>query len=523
MSNKCICKLAGRPIKDAQARSTLTKLEEIVTKYGLGAKAYNVKSLEELPTNAPNGSLAIVSITTPIAQFFQFNSEITIPQEFTDTSFYFSFLAHAGDGSLLELNEIYFWSDGEGLSYYGENSGVEEAYIVGDGWYDNLDIIEPQETPTDINFNSWLNESGSYKDGGNITTQKLYTRENGEWLPYEEVSSREVYYLASYDELPEVAPESSVAVLVSDNLTTLYKMVEGSWELVGYVTNDNTCIAYNVDSPEQLPPDAPIGSLGLISGDDETYKKYETGWALVQNKVYHLIEGEPLPSENVEPNSYAIVVSLDGDKLYWTMLGTAEGNAPSWELLADGSGARAYIEDSIDNLPSNAPLNSLALVDGGIYQKYDTGWALALNKVYHLIEGEPLPLENVPPNSYAIVVSLDGDKLYWTMLGTTEGNAPSWELLAEKPDNSPKAYYVDTYEELPANAPVGSLASIDGTHFKKFEEGWGMDGYRVYEVSSEAELPTENVFPMSYGVVVSLDYTRVYQYMNGWQLIAQGN
>lgn len=86
-----------------------------------------------------------------------FNDEITIPEEFWGNSYYFNYSLMPQEGKWV-ADTISFWDDGSGFSYYyGDESVAEEAYIVGDGWGNEMcKTITITEMPEDETFIAWL-------------------------------------------------------------------------------------------------------------------------------------------------------------------------------------------------------------------------------------------------------------------------------------------------------------------------------------------------------------------------------
>lgn len=146
-----------------------------------GATAYTVSSIDELPSNAVDGSMAIVEIIPKY--YVSFSDDAVIPSELWGKSFYFDFYNYYGD-KYHKFTEFYFWDDGGGISYYSDNNNIEDAYIVGEGWFTNT-LILIVELPNDNTFIDWCNESsrGIQQNEGDLQTfSSLYTHENGQWV-----------------------------------------------------------------------------------------------------------------------------------------------------------------------------------------------------------------------------------------------------------------------------------------------------------------------------------------------------
>ena len=141
--------------------------------------AYTVSSVDELPSDAVDGSMAIVE-TIPIVAI-TFNRNLTdIPQELWNKSIYFDFYCQTKGGNFCRMNEISIW-EGDGFSFYGADGGaIEEVYVVGDGWYIH-NYIYFVNMPKDNEFLEWVNNNGDYFEP-DIKWESLYTRKNGKWV-----------------------------------------------------------------------------------------------------------------------------------------------------------------------------------------------------------------------------------------------------------------------------------------------------------------------------------------------------
>ena len=94
-----------------------------------------------------------------------FNDEVEIPESLWDKTFYFLFSLN-NNGITETYNEIYFWDDGSGFSYYGDRYSKEESYSVGVGWTEDYckttTILEepPAEAAT------WTRANAKKQGGG---------------------------------------------------------------------------------------------------------------------------------------------------------------------------------------------------------------------------------------------------------------------------------------------------------------------------------------------------------------------
>lgn len=154
--------------------------------------AYHLSSVDELPSNAIDGSLAIVDSVSEILGTWVFNDEIALDTN-VEASINFSFVK---DGETIVGNRLRYASYGPGVPaiWYcwmttdGYDSGVatywgENIYGMSPiGWQD-----ENYKTITitgykyyNEGFISWLHENATLSSG--VPAQYLYSRENGEWV-----------------------------------------------------------------------------------------------------------------------------------------------------------------------------------------------------------------------------------------------------------------------------------------------------------------------------------------------------
>ena len=139
---------------------------------GSGAKAYHLSSVDELPTKADDGSLALV---TWVGTHWMLNDEITPSADSTSLNMRF-----VCDGE--EWVNINYGNLGPPVSgfKFGSHDVYAEKAIGGfvAGWQDekyrSILVLTADETAQ-----AWLEANGTII-GESYTT--LYSRENGEWV-----------------------------------------------------------------------------------------------------------------------------------------------------------------------------------------------------------------------------------------------------------------------------------------------------------------------------------------------------
>lgn len=148
-----------------------------------GAAAYHLSSADDLPANAVDGSLAVVTIKP------QYYAELTatpnIPDNLWGKSVCIDFYYHDHNVGTTKFDEIYFWDDGSGFSFYGGTISLEEAYIQGEGWQAGGSRLFFVKYPTGELAN-WINaisDARIQETNDDIEEHStLYSRENGEWV-----------------------------------------------------------------------------------------------------------------------------------------------------------------------------------------------------------------------------------------------------------------------------------------------------------------------------------------------------
>ena len=146
---------------------------------GNNPTAYHLTNANELPTDAVDGSLAIVG-NDDILGIWKLNEVINIE---TDIDLYFTFTACQYVNQRFSFNNIY--SDGGELSYYNTDTEDEfatlyDANYEGGRWYRDLARTITITEIDDAEAEVWIRANAR-----KIFT--LYSRENGEWVSKGEI------------------------------------------------------------------------------------------------------------------------------------------------------------------------------------------------------------------------------------------------------------------------------------------------------------------------------------------------
>lgn len=144
---------------------------------GSGAQAYHLTSADELPTDAVDGSLAVVGGGETIyilnEELTTGNSKFSATFSYYDEVNYKQKMCVAIQGKSVN-GERY-------LTYHHDDGTTITVYM--DGWEDEFyrKITVPmREVNTNIEFHKFLDDHASVSDETAPTT--LYSRENGEWV-----------------------------------------------------------------------------------------------------------------------------------------------------------------------------------------------------------------------------------------------------------------------------------------------------------------------------------------------------
>ena len=133
---------------------------------------YQTKRDESLNTTDKTVIGAINEVNTIVkgdtAGIWRFNDTLTIPKALWGQSYYFPFSITTPDMGTLLFNEWYFWSDGCGIKFIGEELSLDDpyAYYIGStpetsrhGWYSEYQNVQILAEVRDSNFNEWRNEN----------------------------------------------------------------------------------------------------------------------------------------------------------------------------------------------------------------------------------------------------------------------------------------------------------------------------------------------------------------------------
>lgn len=135
---------------------------------GTGTLAYHVSSVDELPADAMDGSLAIVSLPSDLYGTWVFNDNPAIP----NSSYSVNFVSNGVAYNTLTLY---------GSVYYGGPSNSMTVYNSSDGWVDDsYKTIRVTRVSYVSNILTYLtNNAMKIEDG---FAYFLYSHENGEWV-----------------------------------------------------------------------------------------------------------------------------------------------------------------------------------------------------------------------------------------------------------------------------------------------------------------------------------------------------
>lgn len=140
---------------------------------GGGASAYTVTSVDELPSNAVDGSLALVDTPHPFLGTWVLNETISMP--YIGITLYFTsngtdFHSFGGYGTLS------YGNDDTTINAYSNGAWADEAYRT-------IAITAKGESASTYydTLADWLKENGVLTEAG-CYIKSLYTHENGEWV-----------------------------------------------------------------------------------------------------------------------------------------------------------------------------------------------------------------------------------------------------------------------------------------------------------------------------------------------------
>ena len=161
----------------------------------VGVGLYEASSVDELPSNATEGSIGIVEGNSLVG-IWEFNEELTKP---IDSDY--GYVYCDGECKLYNFPDIPLTKIGIGcgesnyvyISYWYEDELAFDS-VYDDGWYECTDggymvghyphrTINITKDPTDEIFRNWLPNNAKRLSGG----KSLYLYQNGEWVPQGEL------------------------------------------------------------------------------------------------------------------------------------------------------------------------------------------------------------------------------------------------------------------------------------------------------------------------------------------------
>ena len=139
--------------------------------------AYHLTSVDELPADAVDGSLAVVENESDFLGTWVFNDTLvafpngTYPMTFESNGIHYDGIGRRSGGGGA-YDEIYYTGVAGSKSVYNLITGT---------WLDNADkTIVVKSEPTDNNGAAWIKANAKRTEAGVSTT--LYSRENGKWI-----------------------------------------------------------------------------------------------------------------------------------------------------------------------------------------------------------------------------------------------------------------------------------------------------------------------------------------------------
>lgn len=150
-------------------------------KYTLNPSVYTLASVDELPSNVVDGSVAIVKM--PVTRWL-LNDELILPNE--DSPLILRFNVSTTNNLRVNCTYIHSLSPADGLTIlsYAQENYSTTAYQVSDsgktwvyGGYKELSVYYADE-----NALAWLNANGTVIESGITNINVIYIHENGEWV-----------------------------------------------------------------------------------------------------------------------------------------------------------------------------------------------------------------------------------------------------------------------------------------------------------------------------------------------------
>lgn len=131
---------------------------------------YQTKTDDSLKTKDKSVVGAINEVNTIVkgdtAGVWRFNDTLIIPEVLWGQSYYFPFSVTTPDMGEQLFNEWYFWSDGRGIKFIGEEVEVDSYAIIEStpetswhGWFSAYQNVQFLAEVRDSNFNEWRDEN----------------------------------------------------------------------------------------------------------------------------------------------------------------------------------------------------------------------------------------------------------------------------------------------------------------------------------------------------------------------------
>lgn len=244
-----------------------------------------------------------------------FNDVINVPEEAFDKDYHFSFSVVLQNGDVLAMDTMNVYYDTDlFISFYAEDGrSIEDAYEGKYGWgHERYKTITINEMPTDETFVAWLNENAKVI---------------GDWEEYAETTANS---------------DDGETWVFNSELTTINKPFENGFEDVkcsGYMLYDNIDEPFNFCfSTIRFYSDA----VRLVNSDGVEICIY-----YIDNFLYHF------------RHATITFTELPTDE---TFIAWLNANATKQTTETETTTALAYTAKSVDELPSDAPDGSMALV-----------------------------------------------------------------------------------------------------------------------------------------------------------------
>ena len=298
-----------------------------------GATAYTAKSVDELPNDAPDGSMALVESDSIVGEWLL---KDTIDEEF---DLYFDFVSNGANGN----DEIVFacfyniYTDSGYLWY--ESDFISAIAYSADGWKDesckSIKIISDGDNPAEAK--EVLERIATRISGGT----SLYIRKNGEWV-YE----RE----ANLNGGDSDADDSIVGTWVFKDELTMPDEMQTCFYCDYYANTNDGLKRMNV---------VYINFVDEENSDNFVISYYGDEYSV--DDVYEKAYGWSLDSNDEEKYKTIKILTEPTDQ---TFIAWLKANATK----QTSTGATAYTAKSVDELPNDAPEGSTAIVDSDSVQ-----------------------------------------------------------------------------------------------------------------------------------------------------------